>query len=547
MDGRSSGAPTSASAAPRSVEADASTALAALTAQAVGTTKHPRNGANLTSLQQLQREAGNRAVAQLLTTIQRDFQLGDEPSSAIGHLQQQLNALGHATPRLPVTGRFDAAMEQAVKNFEKSQGLDPQTGIVTDELSAKLDTLAPLVSHGDQFTVEVGAGSSQNRLLPGPHPALLKQGSKGAAVMEVQERINNSATMTDDARKARKTATNKLSVDGDFGGRTHSAVQQFQRDNKLSADGRVGPITWGKLESAGAASQGRVEFEWREDVEGVGNVGLRAKYEWKLAPDQLLISSKVNFVPKAKGLDAKITEWMQQVKTVWNTFDAVNKKDPAKKIPVDFEIVKGAGEHVVNVFDDAERSDSSNWHAKDLDPGLAPHEFGHLIGLADEYNRDEGQFIATTGQEVPVGESFAGEQAEADAHATAIKGAMPLIDDGTTFATIIPDELGRSQGGYSAFVGQRYKALFGTEIVSDIKAAFVAKDPDFSGFHGPKSDAVTPFLYSTGGIMGMMTTLAPGEHDHPVEPRHIRPFTDIVTTESSLKLGAKDEWEPKRR
>ena len=38
-----------------------------------------------------------------------------------------------------------------------------------------------------------------------------------------------------------------ISVDGDFGPITQSAVQQFQGDNGLQPDGTVGPNTWNAL------------------------------------------------------------------------------------------------------------------------------------------------------------------------------------------------------------------------------------------------------------------------------------------------------------
>lgn len=509
---------------------------------------HAQTG--LDAVTDLQREAGNRAVADLIRAIsvQRDLKINDGPTTAIGHLQQQLNATGSATPRLAVTGLFDAATETAVKQFEKNQGVAAPTGIVDDALQKKLDKLAPVVSRGDQKTVDVGMGNVLGQEFAGGRRPLTKRGMSGPAVKELQERLNNTPTMSEAARKARNRVKDLLNVDGQFGTKTHNATAEFQKDNKLDPDGRAGPITWSKLEQQGAAKQGRVEFEWREEVEGVGNVGGRAKYEWKLDPDRLLITAKINFIPKNKGVEAKIGDWLQEIKDIWGTFHAVNKKDPTKKIKVDFEAVRGKGDFNVNVIKDGKRSDAANWHTLDNRRGLAAHEFGHLLGLADEYNRDEGQYLATTGEEPPVGDvTNVGDKVTADALANAIKGAMPLVDDGTTLAGIVTAQLAGKQGGFSKFVAMRYFALFGTEIVSDMKAAFVAKNAKFAGFHGPKTDAVTPFLYSTGGIMGTMVTAGPGAHDHPVEPRHIKPFTDIVTREHSLAQGAKDEWEPKRR
>jgi peptidoglycan hydrolase-like protein with peptidoglycan-binding domain len=44
----------------------------------------------------------------------------------------------------------------------------------------------------------------------------------------------------------RRTLTDKQ-IDGIFGPVTKSAVEQFQRDSKITVDGIVGPVTWGKL------------------------------------------------------------------------------------------------------------------------------------------------------------------------------------------------------------------------------------------------------------------------------------------------------------
>jgi hypothetical protein len=255
-------------------------------------------------------------------------------------------------------------------------------------------------------------------------------------------------------------------------------------------------------------------------------------------------------VPKAKGVDAKVGDWLQEIKDIWGTFKAVNKKNPAENLKVDFEVERGAGDFKVNVLKKLEkdgtptRSDAANWNVLDPRRGLASHEFGHLLGLADEYNRDEGQYVATTGEEVEVGDPT-GDVTTADTLAASIKGAMPLTDDGTILAGIVTTALGDKQGGFSRFVRERYAAKFGTDVAKDIQAAFAVKG--FPGFHGPKTDAITPFLYSSGSIMGTMVTAGPGPHDHPVEPRHIRPFVAIISQERSLQSGQAEQWEPKRR
>lgn len=64
---------------------------------------------------------------------------------------------------------------------------------------------------------------------------LLKKGSKGDAVKELQTLLNA------------KGAAPKLIVDGDFGAKTDAAVRAFQKAQKLVVDGKVGTYTWDAL------------------------------------------------------------------------------------------------------------------------------------------------------------------------------------------------------------------------------------------------------------------------------------------------------------
>lgn len=65
-----------------------------------------------------------------------------------------------------------------------------------------------------------------------PDP-VLQLNSYGAAVFELQQMLNKTGA--------------SLVTDGQFGARTQAAVMQFQRNNRLSADGIVGNATWSKL------------------------------------------------------------------------------------------------------------------------------------------------------------------------------------------------------------------------------------------------------------------------------------------------------------
>ena len=61
----------------------------------------------------------------------------------------------------------------------------------------------------------------------------LKKGSKGSEVKTLQELLNKAGY--------------KVSVDSDFGQKTHDAVVAFQKAKKLDADGIVGAKTWAAL------------------------------------------------------------------------------------------------------------------------------------------------------------------------------------------------------------------------------------------------------------------------------------------------------------
>jgi hypothetical protein len=243
---------------------------------------------------------------------------------------------------------------------------------------------------------------------------------------------------------------------------------------------------------------------------------------------------------------------------------------------LNFEAKRGGKDHEVEVFKfdpslpkkdrGDSRSNSGTWYTIDPRRSMAPHEFGHLIGLADEYNRTEEHYVQVTGEEPAVGDT-AGATADATKAAGDIKGKLPLDDKlvapvaaqndprwGANLATIITTALGSKQGGFSRLVAQDYqKANGGASIYADIQKAFF--DKNVPGFQTNLSNSVTPFLYSNRSLMGTMeTTPAKGgggkaapAHEHPIEPRHVQPFVDMLAKEWALQKGAADVWKPERR
>ena len=132
---------------------------------------------------------------------------------AVKILQEKLNAKGYSSGN--VDGIFGTKTRAAVISFQKANGLGVD-GIVGKLTWAKLYDAAP---------VSVVAPAAQ---------PMLRSGSRGEAVRKLQELLN--------ARGYDCGA-----VDGIFGVKTRAAVIAFQKANGLSADGIVGPLTWGKL------------------------------------------------------------------------------------------------------------------------------------------------------------------------------------------------------------------------------------------------------------------------------------------------------------
>ena len=137
-------------------------------------------------------------------------------SSDVKTLQEMLNAKGYNAGS--VDGIFGRNTRAAVIAFQNANGLAAD-GIVGKLTWAKLyDTTAALPSASTAT---------------GTQP-MVYRGSRGDAVRRLQELLH-------------KKGFDCGAVDGIFGSKTYAAVAAFQKANGLSADGIVGPLTWGKL------------------------------------------------------------------------------------------------------------------------------------------------------------------------------------------------------------------------------------------------------------------------------------------------------------
>ena len=129
---------------------------------------------------------------------------------AVKQLQQALRDLGYKPG--PADGQFGSKTEAAVKDFQGDHDITVD-GIV-----------------GDITWLNIDEADTSN--------PTIKKGSNGNPVRRAQKRLTLGGYDTG-------------GVDGIFGAKTESAVKHFQKDQRLTQDGVVGPKTWDRIDALG--------------------------------------------------------------------------------------------------------------------------------------------------------------------------------------------------------------------------------------------------------------------------------------------------------
>ncbi|MQS16189.1 hypothetical protein F7Q99_29160 [Streptomyces kaniharaensis] len=133
-----------------------------------------------------------------------------EADGCITQLQLELNLTGAA---LTVDGQFGPATDTAVRNFQSAHALTPD-GIVGPATKSALDSAAASASGTADLRTQCGD---------------LRTGASGPCVSTLQTMLNKFGA--------------GLTVDGQFGAATDTAVRNFQASHGLTIDGVVGTGT----------------------------------------------------------------------------------------------------------------------------------------------------------------------------------------------------------------------------------------------------------------------------------------------------------------
>lgn len=260
------------------------------------------------------------------------------------------------------------------------------------------------------------------------------------AIIELQTKLFNvMGNNLGNFASIRRKLFNMEKSSGHIGSQTERLLKRFQGTKGMAKTGVADYKTWEELDTAGSGGvkEGQVSYRWDENLtEFAFPLGMQSQYSWKATDKEFLVTVVINFSGPAAGEAASVGGIIEGY---WNRFKIAYKKEgagrkPPKKKPADLKLTfnvakpgkKGkvtlhadndvllwrgdhpnwAGRGLNTVQDKKTRSDAGNWRLGDNGgAGFADHvknmfghEFGHLLGLEDEYSRTHKDIKRLSGE-----------------------------------------------------------------------------------------------------------------------------------------------------
>ena len=276
---------------------------------------------------------------------------------------------------------------------------------------------------------------------------------------------------------------------------------------------------------------------------------VQGRFNYSLSDGRLDVDVPVHFVP-APGITVPLGAWQGQIDSVWNQFAV--REPGGQSVQVHMGLRDDSGDsRTIDVVQNArpgvyaypDRANAGKWYPA-MPADTAPHEFGHLIGLRDEYQRTHGDFRAITGEDRAGPPNTSGRTPQAiarDLHdALYLEDATQRAPGATSVLKAVGLITGTGtpqQGDFAQSVMSAYDEEFGGVFSRELLEALVSQLPD-----GSRWTLQSVFSYASGTVMGNPDTVGVAAHEHPVEPRHLREFRDMVARqwpEKTWSVGPK--------
>ena len=210
----------------------------------------------------------------------------------------------------------------------------------------------------------------------------------------------------------------------------------------------------------------------REVVGGVEYAATTAM-EWQLGGNEMIVTVPINFVGAPPA-----SRWFPEIRATWNHFELVNT-DTGERVILTFVPEASSSGYTVTVVDGKGRANESTWYLGDARTTTAPHEFGHMLGLQDEYQVTREHYEGITGQEAPAGDELGGAGTIEDtAFDLSFEISNPGADQADRIYKVVTDN-GIQQGEYAQMIKDEYDLSYGN-LIQDLVAAQTAApdDPD---------------------------------------------------------------------
>lgn len=467
---------------------------------------------------QLQAVAGNRAAAQAVRSrlvVQRAVTIADAAAIA-ARLYDAMEGLGTDEEAVygALSGRtpedIDAIKDAYFLAYDHSLQQDINDEFSGDELARANQLLAGRASEAGATAEQQAAGMEERAREIAEH---LVEAMADAGTEE-DEIWNALRGRTPAEIEAIKTAYRTLTgrhLDRDF-------LDELSGDELERALDLIGVVAAGTFE----------ESFTEEMMEGFTAAGT-GEFEWALEQEQLRVEVPIRFAPD-DGVTVPVATWNDQINRRWNQF-AVTEPG-GRRIPINIRMRDDpSGFHKVKVHPGFDRADTANWYVQQSE-NTAPHEFGHLIGLPDEYMRSPADFAAVTQGEAGI-TSTANQSGKTEAQiARELHEAMYLDDvaarapAATTLLTSVGLILSGAaqQGQFAQDVKTAYDEEYASIFSKNLVEAMRDKLPE-----ADRWVIQTVFAYTSRSIMGGTHGLGADQlHDHAVEPRHLRNFVGLV-------------------